>query len=128
MSEDIFKGGNGDDGFSKVFGEILSNPEMMGAISSLAKKFKTADTQESTSAAIPNEKEEKADGIKDSSALAERFPEILNMLSSKNSGIEKNHRSELLCALKPYLSQSRTDAIDRIIKLSELSSVFKNLS
>lgn len=133
MGEELFNGGRGEEGFSKAFSEILSNPEMMSAISSLAKKFKASDTQEITPSAADTEKEEekkeeKAEESKETSALVERLPEILGMLSSKNSGIEKNRRSELLCALKPYLSQSRTDAIDRIIKLSELSSVFKNLS
>ena len=128
MGEELFKDGKGGDGFSKAFGEILSNPEMMSAISSLAKKFKSSDTQESTPVTDNEEKEEKKDEPGASSALVEKFPEILGMLSNKTSSIGNTRRSELLCALKPYLSQSRTEAIDKIIKLSELSSVFKNLS
>ncbi len=140
MSEEAFKSGIEGDGFSKAFSEILSNPEMMSAISSMAQKFKSGSAQNAPQEAPPTDtvsdasetkntaKEDTKESAKETSALVEKFPEILGMLSSKNSGPGKNRRSDLLCALKPYLSQSRTDAIDQIIKLSELSSVFKNLS
>ena len=118
----VFENGN----FSKAFSEILSNPEMLNTISSMAQKLKENNE--------PKKEEppatEKSSETPDSSpaSLAERFPELLGMLSGQNSGAGKNRRSELLCALKPYLSQNRVDAIDQIIKLSEISSVFKNLS
>ena len=120
----VFENGN----FSKAFSEILSNPEMLSTISSMAQKLKESNSQ--------NEKKEEPTTAEEASetpasspaSLAGRFPELLGMLSGQNSGAGKNRRSELLCALKPYLSQSRVDAIDQIIKLSEISSVFKNLS
>ena len=118
----VFENGN----FSKAFSEILSNPEMLSTISSMAQKLKESNE--------PKKEEppatEKSSETPDSSpaSLAGRFPELLGMLSGQNSGTGKNRRSELLCALKPYLSQNRVDAIDQIIKLSEISSVFKNLS
>ena len=37
------------------------------------------------------------------------------------------HRSALLCALKPYLSSDRRQAIDYIIKLDRLGDVLKTL-
>ena len=133
MNEEALSGISGNDSFSKAFGEILSNPEMMSAISSMAQKLKTdgrptetektslgADTKES------NNESASSNASAETASLAGKFPEILGLLSSKGAG--KNRRSDLLCALKPYLSQSRIDAIDQIIKLSELSSVFKNLS
>ena len=132
MSEEAFKSSMESDGFSKAFGEILSNPEMMSAISSMAQKFKSGNNQtaneESTVASAEENAKGKEEKDKEASALIEKFPEILGMLSSKSSGAEKNRRSDLLCALKPYLSQSRSEAIDQIIRLSELSSVFKSLS
>ena len=120
----VFENGN----FSKAFSEILSNPEMLSTISSMAQKLKESNSQ--------NEKKEEPTVAEEASetpasspaSLAGRFPELIGMLSGQNSGAGKNRRSELLCALKPYLSQSRVDAIDQIIKLSEISSVFKNLS
>ena len=116
----------GNDGFSKAFTEILSNPEMMSAISSMAQKLKEDNTKKEAPQTQEQKKEEK-ETIQDTTVLAGKFPELLSLLSSKGAGT-KNRRSDLLCALKPYLSQNRIDAIDQIIKLSELSSVFKNLS
>ena len=132
MSEEAFKSNMEGDGFSKAFSEILSNPEMMSAISSMAQKFKSDNNQAAQEETPPSNtkadtKEEK-ENAKGAFSPIEKFPEILGMLSSKGSGTEKNRRSDLLCALKPYLSQSRTEAIDQIIRLSELSSVFKRLS
>lgn len=40
---------------------------------------------------------------------------------------EIDHRSDLLCAMKPYLNRDRQDAIDYIIKLSRLSDILKTL-
>lgn len=126
MSEEALMGNAGNDGFSKAFTEILSNPEMMSAISSMAQKFKEDNAKKETNAAPESEKEEK-DTSQDTTSLAGKFPELLGLLSNKGTG-NNNRRSDLLCALKPYLSQNRIDAIDQIIKLSELSNVFKNLS
>ena len=126
MSEEALMGNAGNDGFSKAFTEILSNPEMMSAISSMAQKFKEDNAKKETNAAPESEKEEK-DTSQDTTSLVGKFPELLGLLSNKGAG-NNNRRSDLLCALKPYLSQNRIDAIDQIIKLSELSNVFKNLS
>ena len=126
MSEEALMGNAGNDGFSKAFTEILSNPEMMSAISSMAQKFKEDNAKKETNAAPESEKEGK-DTSQDTTSLVGKFPELLGLLSNKATG-NNNRRSDLLCALKPYLSQNRIDAIDQIIKLSELSNVFKNLS
>lgn len=39
----------------------------------------------------------------------------------------QDRRAALLCAMKPYLSHDRQDAIDYIIKLSRLGDVLKSL-
>ena len=130
MSDEALKGVLENDNFSKAFGEILSNPEMLSTISSMAQKLKESNTKkETTSTPEPITEENPNTNSSESTSLVNKFPEILGLLSSnKSAGFEKNRRSDLLCALKPYLSQNRIDAIDQIIKLSELSSVFKNLS
>ena len=114
---------------SLALNEIFSNPQMLSAISSMAQGLK------GNSSAVPSVEEDKearanpeSAQTAGASAIAERLPELINMLSQGGAGIKQSHRSELLCALKPYLSQNRSDAIDKIIRFSELSSVFKNLS
>lgn len=44
-----------------------------------------------------------------------------------NSHSESDHRAALLCAMKPYLSADRREAIDYIIKLSRLGDLLKSL-
>ena len=123
---------NENERLSSALNEIFSNPQMLSAISSMAQNLKNNSNAPSQSE--KNEEpiiQEKADiepPASPTSAIADKLPELLNMLSSNSSGIKQNRRSELLCALKPYLSQSRSEAIDKIIRFSELSAVLKNLS
>ena len=121
---------------SAALGEIFSNPDMLSAISSMAQKLKNSDKadipSESNEAKTEEKAEEKAESKTPSQdglgAMADKLPDIMNMLSGKGNDPAQRRRSDLLCALKPYLSQSRCDAIDRMIRISELSNVFKTLS
>ena len=111
---------------STALNEILSNPQMLSAISSMAKNLKSTEKDSLKADADEPKAEESSEAV----ATGVGLPDILNMLSSKGGGtgsLKQNRRSELLCALKPYLSQERSDAIDKIIRFSELSSVFKEL-
>ena len=47
--------------------------------------------------------------------------------STYGKGSESRQREALLYALKPYVSQSRQDAIDYIIKISRMSEVLKTI-
>ena len=117
---------------STALNEIFSNPQMLSAISSMAKNLKDGDhssvTAEKKEEAKEETKEETPTDGASAASVTDKLPQLLNMLSSSSSNIKQSRRSELLCALKPYLSQNRSDAIDKIIRFSELSSVFKNLS
>ena len=117
---------------STALNEIFSNPQMLSAISSMAKNLKDGDhssvTAEKKEEAKEETKEETPTDGASAVSVTDKLPQLLNMLSSSTSNIKQSRRSELLCALKPYLSQNRSDAIDKIIRFSELSSVFKNLS
>lgn len=44
-----------------------------------------------------------------------------------HSAKSRDRRAELLCAMKPYLSHDRCEAIDYIIKLSRLGEILKTL-
>ena len=110
-----------NDKLSTALNEILSNPQMLSAISSMAKNLKS--TEQDSPKKDPDEPKN------EETALSAGLPDIMNLLSGKahSKGLDQNRRSELLCALKPYLSQERSDAIDKIIRFSELPSVFKEL-
>lgn len=131
MSDATSKSNGENEKLSSAMNEIFSNPQILAAISSMAQNLKNGETASTTSQPEepkPKEEEEKANEV--TASITNKLPELLNMLSSNSnaSNIKRSHKSELLCALKPYLSQNRSDAIDKIIRFSELSSVFKNLS
>ena len=89
---------------------ILSNPEMMKAISSFAGGVGQSDGESNANS-----------GEMDLSS-------IQNIVSSMNDGSDS--RINLLNALKPYMRKSRADNMDmaiRIIKLTKLTSLLKDI-
>ena len=117
---------------SSTLNEILSNPQMLSAISSIAQGLKSGNSAQALEKKdIPSEsgrENENTQKNESDASIQSKLPELLNMLSQGNGNAKQSQRSELLFALKPYLSQSRSEAIDKIIRFSELSSVFKSLS
>ena len=117
---------------SSTLNEILSNPQMLSAISSIAQGLKSSNSAQALEKKdIPSEsgrENENTQKNESDASIQSKLPELLNMLSQGNGNAKQSQRSELLFALKPYLSQSRSEAIDKIIRFSELSSVFKSLS
>ena len=126
MSESTANDNIGNEKLSSALNEIFSNPQMLSAISSMAQNLKNNESTSAQSEQKSTSDTQKAN--EPSTQATDKISEILNSIASGGSGIKQNHRSELLCALKPYLSQNRSDAIDKIIRFSELSSVFKNFS
>lgn len=117
----------GSDGFSTILNGILSNPEMMAMISSMAGKLKSENAPAESEAAEASETAAPA-------SAPERLPEAISALAPLLSGEGVKHskrdndRACLLRALKPYLSPGRSEAIDYIIKFSSIADLLKNLS
>ena len=117
----------GSDGFSSILNGILSNPEMMAMISSMAGKLKSENAPAESEAAEASETAAPA-------SASERLPEAISALAPLLSGEGVKHskrdndRACLLRALKPYLSPGRSEAIDYIIKFSSIADLLKNLS
>ena len=81
-------------------------------------------------------------GSTDLSALGDKLPEMVAALSPILSGLTKpahhpppppgpkkpqDKKTALLCAIKPYLSRERGEAIDYIIKFGKLAEIFKGI-
>ena len=69
--------------------------------------------------------------VGDSSSSSTPLPEMLSAIapllshsSEKNGG---DHRTALLCALRPYLSPERQEIIDYIMKFSKMGDLIKKL-
>lgn len=119
--------GEGD--FSAVLGTILSNPDMMSTIRSMAEKLKSepapAEAQAEDTLAKAEDTEPPS-STKAPDAISALAPLLSADFSKLSRGDDK--RACLLRALKPYLSESRCEAIEYIIKFSALSEVIKKLS
>lgn len=115
------------DALSSTLGAILSNPDMLGMISSLAKDLRDssqsrADVEAPASEAIsPSPSAES-----DVGALIGRLAPLLS--AAPASSKKEDDRACLLRALKPYLSEGRGEAIDYIIKFSVLAKALRKLS
>ena len=126
----------GADAFSAALDGILSNPEMMSMISSMAQKLKegsptaseASETQEVSAASAPEGP--LPTSLPAMGDLGNAIGALAPLLSGGLPGgsAPDDERARLLKALKPYLSKKRRDAIDHIISLSRLSVLFKKHS
>lgn len=88
---------------SKIINLIMANPELIEKISSLAK---SSDSKESEPVEVQRQSIE-------TTAIPER----------KSPKGEK--RSKLLYAMKPYLSESRSKAIDSMLGIADIIDVIR---
>ncbi len=120
--------------FSSVLNGILSNPEMLSMISSMADKLKGEGSTpvpepEAAPVLMPQGSIEapQPQAVDAGKKIADMAGLIAPLLSAEAGGGNDN-RACLLRALKPYLSAGRGEAVDYIIKFSRISDVLKNLS
>lgn len=100
-----------------LFSSLLQNPDIVSKIPQL---ISAIGPMLSGSAAQGSASSEKASNtsaqVNTSENKEKRFADD-----------RSNSRAALLCAMKPYLSRERRDAIDYIIKLSRLGEILKTL-
>lgn len=105
-------------------GQILSNPQMMQQIMSLAQAMNASQPQKQEPTPPPQPHQPTVPAIPDID------PNLLRSLSSmtRQGGIDQNQQA-LLKALSPYLSQSRVNKLERAMraaKMAGLASAFLN--
>lgn len=105
-------------------GQILSNPQMMQQIMSLAQAMNASQPQKQEPPPPPKPPQPTMPAIPDID------PNLLRSLSNmtRQGGIDQNQQA-LLKALSPYLSQSRVNKLERAMraaKMAGLASAFLN--
>ena len=95
---------------SKVIGLIMENPQLIEQISKLAKQNGEYVTE-------PTSTENQQTEVKTS--VEQSIPTYAPRNSSKES------RTQLLSALKPYVSQERAKAIDSMISIADILDMMK---
>ena len=113
------------DAISGAVRSLLERPELLSSVASAlgvdlgaVKKTHEGTVQEASEEKNVTKNEPDTDG-----AMA-AFAPVLSRLCA--GGTEFRHEA-LLCALKPYVSPSRADAIDHILKFAKMSSLVKGL-
>ena len=116
--------GNAQNPIGDVFSSLLSNPDLLLKLPSIISAAKPIIDMFSQSQKnqVSNDATTASESVAAGSVLAspERNP-------SRVLGREAECRNALLCAMKPYLSSDRQNAIDYIIKLSRLGDILKTL-
>lgn len=97
----------GTNDLSRIVSLIMQNPQLIAEISNLAR----SDSQPTAESSTPIEEDIKA-SVTETSAVPD-------------GASRRNARSQLLCALKPYVSKERAGAIDSMISIAEILEVMK---
>lgn len=121
-----------EDGISAAIGKLMAHPEIIQSVASALKG-------DAPTAAEEKKQEEKQDapaGDTESDLAASLMPIIAKLGGGIGGGMgsgmggggaSASRHSALLCALRPYLSDKRQDALDGIIKISQMSALISRL-
>ena len=104
--------------FGDIFSSLLSNPDLLLKLPSVISAAKPIIIDIfSQSHKAPDVTERQASSVVTEVSRPQASP----------SPHGRDHRTALLCAMKPYLSDDRQRAIDYILKLSRLGDILKTL-
>ena len=130
-----------------MLGNLLGNAELMSMIRKIADSStnstgtalkEESPSPNSSSEARPTSAQPTSSGLPDigsllsSPELMSKLPEVLEAIkplvnTGKPHSDAPDKRLALLCALKPYMSEHRREAIDYITKINKLGGLFNNL-
>ena len=107
-------------GSSDIFSAFLSNPELIAKLPTIISSIKPI-IELLSSRQSPEKSPNAAPVVAREQSLPPNAPK------SPPSKETADHRAALLCAMKPYLSRERCQAIDYMIKLNRLGDILKTL-
>ena len=124
----------------------MISPELIRRVASMLSTGGGADAPPSSSGTASAASAERSDGndalssLLSDPALLQRLPQILAVMkpllnsaplshdaqkaSPPKKGAPDNHRDRLLLSLKPFLSPSRCQAIDTMLRIAQLGELF----
>ena len=135
---------------SNALGTLLGDPNALSGVAGALKRLgilegdgesaengKSAeDGKSAVGGDSPSAQSERSDGGSDSPLssllsdpeIMKRIPQLLSLISSASSPQKRDDkRSRLLLALRPYLSERRSNAIDYLLKMSVIGDALKIL-
>lgn len=111
------------DGISEAVSKLMAHPELISAVASALGGMQGGVP----SPPPPEEAAQSPSSPKVSASpdIPASLSPLLSKLASQSGGVCRHEA--LLCALKPYVSPSRKEAIEYIIKISKMSNLVKGL-
>lgn len=119
------------DALSEGIGKVLSDPQMMAKLPGMIEMLRPlmdapssggASPGEIMAVAEPREREEEKEG----DGRSESPSAVAASASHRGGGGAHDRRIALLCALRPYLSPRRQEAIDYILRMDKMGKLFRN--
>ncbi len=120
-----------DPRFAEIFGMLKSKADSgeldvskMGEL--LGGSEKSHGTSEKTAMSQGGSGEERAEPSADPLGSLSKFPELMGLLGGKRGrkgDFDKHER--LLCALKPYLSDNKKNAVDTVVKAAKIGDILE---
>ena len=100
---------------SKIVNLIMENPKLIEQIKNLASQNQEGDI--ATTEAVPD------DAVENSESVNEKSVEASVFSMPKNDN--RARRNSLLSALKPYVSEKRSQAIDSMMSIADIIDVVR---
>ena len=127
--EEVKRSEDTADGISTAIGKLMEHPELISMVAAAMGRSVPANASEAVSATKEATKEAPSEGNQPSAdALAAFMPMLSKMSGALGKGSQSAApHSQLLCALKPYVSENRKTAIDYILKLSQMSTLLDGM-
>ena len=137
MNSDINLNGGAipsSDALSGAMEKLLAHPELITMVASALKNQDSPppDTNKTISETVSGDEPAISVGAQDSSSignsdLTSALLPMLTKLGNLKSSPQSSPHSALLCALKPYVSPARREAIDYFMKFSQMSALISGL-
>jgi hypothetical protein len=117
---------------SSMINTLKENPALLQSIASslgMASDTESEKAAEEVSTLAEQKSEEVPKAPTMPPEIMKALPTILSLMNGegKPKSQSEANREALLYALKPYLSQSRADAIEKIIRLSRIGDILSGL-
>ena len=108
--------------FEEKLNAILSNPEAMAQVASLAQSLGQSQGEQDRSPAPESAPSQGGEGLLGlDPALLQKVLPLLTELNDSRSG----EREQLLYALRPFLKESRRDKVDQALRAARILSLGK---
>ena len=121
-----------EDSISSAINRLMEHPEIIGAVASALSGVSANEAKDENES--KSEQTTTPEPASDGDLAASLMPIIsrlgtLGLGGGKDGGvgIKGGKHAALLCALKPYLSKNRCDAIDYMLKISQMSDIISKL-